>query len=89
MTKADIVKAIAAETGMDRNSVQTIVEGMMEEIKRSLERGENVYLRGFGTFEIKTRASKPARDISRNQTIIIPEHKVATFKPSPDMKIGE
>lgn len=87
MTKADIVKSISGKTGIDKEKVQAIVEGAMDEIKGSLSKGENVYLRGFGTFEVKTRAAKPARNIAEKKTILVPEHKIAAFKPSKDMKV--
>ena len=87
MTKADIVKSIASKTGIDREKVQLIIDETMSEIKGSLAKEENVYLRGFGTFEVKTRAAKPARDISKSMTIMIPEHKIPYFKPSKDMTV--
>ena len=72
MTKADIVTEIAKNTGVEKVQIQAIVESFMEEIKDSLGRGENVYLRGFGSFIVKTRAEKVARNISKNTTITIP-----------------
>jgi len=82
MTKADIVRDISHKTGVDKVTVLTIAETLMEEIKGSLARGENVYLRGFGSFIVKKRAQKTARNISKNTTIVIPEHSVPAFKPS-------
>lgn len=82
MTKADIVSEIAKSTGIDRVNVLETVEKFMEVVKDSLINGENVYLRGFGSFIIKTRSEKTARNISKNTTIIIPEHKIPAFKPS-------
>ena len=82
MTKADIVTEIAKRTGVEKVQIQAIVETFMDEIKDSLGRGENVYLRGFGSFIIKTRAEKVARNISKNTTITIPEHKIPAFKPA-------
>ena len=82
MTKADIVSEIAKSTGIDRANVLVTVEKFMEVVKDSLINGENVYLRGFGSFIIKTRSEKTARNISKNTTIIIPEHKIPAFKPS-------
>lgn len=82
MTKADIVTEIAKKTGVEKVQIQAIVESFMEEIKDSMGRGENVYLRGFGSFIIKTRAEKVARNISKNTTITIPEHKIPAFKPA-------
>ena len=82
MTKADIVTEIAKKTGVEKVQIQAIVEIFMEEVKDSLSRGENVYLRGFGSFIIKTRAEKVARNISKNTTITIPEHNIPAFKPA-------
>ncbi len=82
MTKADIVSEIAKQTGIDKNSVLLTIEKFMETVKDSLTNGENVYLRGFGSFIIKTRSQKTARNISKNTTIIIPEHKIPAFKPA-------
>ena len=80
MTKADIVNEVAKSTGVEKVKVQSVVEGFMESIEASLAKGENVYLRGFGSFIVKTRAKKTARNISKNTTIVIPEHKVPSFK---------
>ena len=82
MTKADIVNEIAKSTGAEKVLVQTIVEAFMETVSESLVKNENVYLRGFGSFIIKKRAEKVARDISKNTTITIPEHNIPAFKPS-------
>lgn len=85
MTKADIVNEITRSTGIDKATVTTAIEAFMESIKDSLGKDENVYLRGFGSFVVKKRAQKTARNISKNTTIIIPEHNVPAFKPSKDM----
>ncbi|MBQ1225258.1 MAG: integration host factor subunit beta [Alistipes sp.] len=82
MTKADIVSEIAKKTGVEKTQIQTIVEAFMDEVKGSLEQKENVYLRGFGSFIIKTRAEKVARNISKNTTITIPAHNIPAFKPA-------
>ncbi|MBR3677920.1 MAG: integration host factor subunit beta [Alistipes sp.] len=82
MTKADIVSEIAKKTGVEKTQIQTIVEAFMDEVKGSLEKNENVYLRGFGSFIIKTRAEKVARNISKNTTITIPAHNIPAFKPA-------
>ncbi len=82
MTKADIVNEIAKKTGVEKNQIQTIVEAFMEEVKGSLAKEENVYLRGFGSFIIKKRAEKVARNISKNTTITIPAHNIPAFKPA-------
>ena len=82
MTKADIVNEIAKNTGIDKASVLTTVESFMEVVRESLAENENVYLRGFGSFIVKKRAQKTARNISKNTTIIIPEHNIPAFKPA-------
>ncbi len=82
MTKAEIVAEIANKTGIEKVAVQATVEAMMESIKGSLSKGENVYLRGFGSFIIKKRAQKTGRNISKNTTIVIPAHNIPSFKPA-------
>tara|TARA_B100001057_G_scaffold409483_1_gene424179 strand:+ start:295 stop:585 length:291 start_codon:yes stop_codon:yes gene_type:complete len=82
MTKADIVAKIAEKTGLEKVDVQTTVEAFMTEVKTALEVGDNVYLRGFGSFIIKQRAEKTGRNISKNTTIIIPAHNIPSFKPA-------
>jgi DNA-binding protein HU-beta len=82
MTKADIVNEIAKSTGIDKVTVLTTVESFMEVVKESLSKDDNVYLRGFGSFIVKKRAEKTARNISKNTTIIIPEHNIPAFKPA-------
>ena len=82
MTKADIVNEIAKRTGLEKATVLATIENFMDVVKDSLANGENVYLRGFGSFIIKKRSEKTARNISKNTTIIIPEHKIPAFKPA-------
>ena len=82
MTKADIVTEISRSTGLEKAAVLTVVEEFMKVVKESMAEGDNVYLRGFGSFVVRTRKEKTARNISRNTAIKIPEHKVPTFKPS-------
>ena len=82
MTKADIVSEIAKSTGVEKVQVQAIVEAFMESIKTSQTQKNNVYLRGFGSFIVKKRAKKVARNISKNTTITIPEHNIPAFKPA-------
>lgn len=82
MTKSDIVSEIAKSTGVEKVQVQAIVEAFMESIKTSLTNNNNVYLRGFGSFIVKKRATKVARNISKNTTITIPEHNIPAFKPA-------
>jgi DNA-binding protein HU-beta len=82
MTKADIVSEISKRTGVDKVTVLSSVETFMDVVKESLAKEENVYLRGFGSFIVKKRAQKTARNISKNTTIIIPEHNIPSFKPA-------
>ena len=83
MTKADIINEIAESTGIPKKDVSAVIESFMETIKDSLlEKKENVYLRGFGSFIIKHRAEKTARNISKNTTITIPAHDFHSFKPA-------
>ena len=82
MTKAEIVTEIAAKTGIEKQVVMQVVEGMMETIKTSMINGEEVFLRGFGSFIIKHRAEKTARNISKNTTMVIPAHTIPAFKPA-------
>lgn len=82
MTKAEIVTEIAQKTGLEKVNIQATVETFMDVLKGSLAKGENVYLRGFGSFIIKRRAEKTGRNISRNTTVIIPAHNIPAFKPS-------
>lgn len=82
MTKADIVNEVAKATGIEKIAVANIVEATIESIKGSISKGEAVYLRGFGSFIVKHRASKAARNITKGTTITIPEHDIPAFKPS-------
>ncbi len=82
MTKADIVSEIAKSTGIEKVQVQAVVEAFMDSIKDSLTANNNVYLRGFGSFIVKKRAQKVARNISKKTTITIPEHNIPAFKPA-------
>jgi DNA-binding protein HU-beta len=82
MTKADIVTNISDKLGIDKADVQSTIEKFMTEVRDSLEKGENVYLRGFGSFIIKTRAEKTGRNISKNTAVKIPAHNIPAFKPA-------
>jgi len=82
MTKADIVNKIAEETGVEKVAVLATVEAFMNSVKNSLTDGNNVYLRGFGSFIVKERAEKTGRNISKNESIIIPAHNIPAFKPA-------
>ena len=82
MTKADIVAEIAKQTGIEKEVVSEVTEAFMENVKDALVGGDEVFLRGFGSFIIKRRAEKTARNISKNTTIIIPAHNIPAFEPA-------
>ena len=82
MTKLELAKKIAQETGIETVAVLAVVESFMNNVKESVARGQRVYLRGFGTFGSKVRKEKPGRNIAARTTVIIPEHKIPFFKPS-------
>ncbi len=82
MTKQDIVNQISKKTAIDKVTALAVVEAFMEQVKDSLGANENVYLRGFGSFILKKRAQKTARNITQNTTMIIPEHNIPAFKPA-------
>lgn len=84
MTKAELINAIAIKTGYDKQTIGNVVETAMQSIKQTIAEGDNVYLRGFGTFATKTRKTKVARNITKNVSIVVPEHKIPAFKPSPE-----
>ncbi|MFN5295167.1 MAG: HU family DNA-binding protein [Flavobacteriales bacterium] len=84
MTKADIVTEISNKTGIDRNDVLAIVEGFMGTVKNAMENGENVYLRGFGSFIVKKRAEKLGRNILAKTSVVIPAHHIPAFKPAKE-----
>ena len=81
MTKADIVSEIVNQTGIEKVVVQGVVESLMDTIIKSMIKGENIYLRGFGSFVLKKRAEKLGRNITKNTTIKIPAHNIPAFKP--------
>lgn len=82
MTKAELVNEVATKTGVDKIAVQAVVESMMKVVKTALVSQDNVYLRGFGSFIVKRRAQKIGRIITKNQSIVIPEHFIPAFKPA-------
>ena len=86
MTKAELINEIAIQTGYDKITISNVVESAMQNIKKSVAAGENVFLRGFGSFITKTRAAKVARNIIKKTSVLVPEHKVPAFKPSPEFK---
>ena len=82
MTKAEIAHAISEKTGIEKKDALNIIEAFMATVKENMEKGEEVYLRGFGSFIIKHRAEKTARDIHKEKTITIPAHNIPAFKPA-------
>jgi len=82
VTKADVINEISEKTGIDKLDVQASVEAFFSVVKTSMAKGENIYVRGFGSFVNKKRAKKIARNISKNTAIVIEEHYVPSFKPS-------
>jgi DNA-binding protein HU-beta len=86
MTKADLINDIAISTGYDKTTIGVIVESMMDIVKKNVVAGENVYLRGFGSFVTKTRAAKVARNITKKTSVAVPEHKVPFFKAAAEFK---
>ena len=82
MTKAEIVNEVAKTTGIEKSTVLAVVENFTEVVKESLVAGNPVYLRGFGSFIIKHRAQKAARNITRKTTMTIPAHDIPAFKPA-------
>jgi len=86
MTKAEIISAISKETGIEKDKALKIVEALMFEIKKQTSNGEDVFLRGFGTFTTKVRAKKIGRLIKENKSVEVPEHKIPYFKPCEEYK---
>lgn len=86
MTKAEIVNAINEKTGIEKVAVLAIVEEFMASVKENMAEGENVYLRGFGTFHIVERKEKIGRNIGKNTALVVPAHKIPKFKPSKEFK---
>ena len=84
MTKAELAKKVAQTTGVDKATAVAVIEGMMEEVKKSVIAKNNVYLRGFGTFNVKHRAAKTARNITAKQTVHVEAHDIPFFKPCPE-----
>lgn len=82
MTKAEVIAEISQKTGVDKSDVSVTLEAFFKVIKNSLMEGENIYVRGFGSFIVKKRAQKVARIISKNKSIVIPEHYIPSFKPA-------
>ena len=88
MTKADIINQIVAQTGIAKPTVTAIMEAIMDTIKQTMVKGENVYLRGFGTFLLKKRAEKKGRNISKGTSVKIPAHMIPAFKPAKEFVVA-
>lgn len=86
MTKAEIVSEISDRTGLERGAVSACVESFMDVVKESMAKGENIYLRGFGTFTVKKRAAKTARNIFQGTSLHVEAHNIPAFKPCPEFK---
>ena len=84
MTKQDLISSVSKNTGIEKIAVEKTIAALMETVRVSMTKNKNIYLRGFGTFLVKKRANKTARNISKNTTVIIPEHFVPTFKPAKE-----
>lgn len=84
MTKAEIIEEITSRTGIEKSNVSSVVEAFFKVVKNSMVDGNNIYVRGFGSFIIKKRAAKPARIIAEKKTIMIAEHYIPSFKPSKE-----
>ena len=84
MTKSDIIESIIATTELEKPTVTFTVEALMGTIKESMVAGQNIYLRGFGTFQLKQRAAKTGRNITKDTTVKIPAHVIPAFKPAKE-----
>lgn len=82
MTKADIVNEVVARTSLDKTDVQNTIEVFLRQVKINMVEGKNIYFRGFGSFILKKRAQKIARNISKNTAMVIEEHFIPKFKPA-------
>ncbi len=88
MTKQELVVAIAYRTGVSQPGVLKVIEALSDEVKKQVTKGGDVTLRGFGTFQTKTRKEKVGRNISLGQPVVIPEHRIPYFKPAAEFKIS-
>ena len=84
MTKAELINQISLASGYDKKTVGVIVETFMDKVKKNVSEGENVFLRGFGSFISKTRKAKVARNIWKDLSIAVPSHKIPAFKPAAE-----
>lgn len=86
MTKADLVEMVASKTGLTRSDVAAVVDEFLESVKKTLENGNNIEIRGFGTFKIKARKARKARNPRTGEEVPVPDRKVPVFKPSNEFK---
>jgi DNA-binding protein HU-beta len=86
MTKAEVVAAIMTKTGIDHESTERVIEQFFKTVTLSLEKGEDVYIRGFGTFLVKKRNTTTGRNIKKNTVLVIPEHFIPAFRPAQEFK---
>ena len=86
MTKADLVEEVSGKTGLTRADVAVVVDIFLEVVKKSLENGNNIEIRGFGTFKIKQRKARKARNPRTGEEVPVPDRKVPVFKPSKEFK---
>lgn len=80
MIKKDIIRKVSSSTGLEKKEVEAVFDSVIQEMRNSIENGDNIYIRGFGTFEITVRSAKTARNISKNTTVIVPARKAVRFK---------
>jgi len=88
MTKAELVTEIAIKTGLDKRTINLVVDSFTEGVKNNLCKGESIFVRGFGSFTLKTRAAKVARNIRAKTSVNVPEHSIPYFKPADEFKEG-
>ncbi len=86
MTKADLVEGVSAKTGLTRTDVAVVVDGFLDAVKKSLEDGNNIEIRGFGTFKVKQRKARKARNPRTGEEVPVPDRKVPVFRPSNEFK---
>lgn len=86
MTKAEVIAEISRQTGVEKEKALKVVEALMVVVKEQTKAGEDIFLRGFGTFTTKTRAQKIGRLIKENKSVVVPEHKIPFFKPCEEFK---
>lgn len=86
MTKADLVESVSGKTGLTKTDVAVVVDHFLDAIKNALENGSNIEIRGFGTFKVKVRKARKARNPRTGEEVPVPDRKVPVFKPSNEFK---